>query len=133
MICAECDAVFDWDETAEDVRGERRKYCSQTCKRRGQNRRRRIRSRQSPGQAAQLAACADKGKAGYPGPVAAARVAAEIAAKAGHRYRPLTPYECPCGWWHLTKERQRAKYLKRLAATPDGAAALLLLPTIPER
>jgi len=131
VICKECGTVFCWDEAAE-AGGERREYCSRKCKRTSQARRRGHRHLTEE-QRAKMAACAANGKVGYPGPVAAARAAAEIAARKGHDYRPLTPYRCPCGWWHLTKAKAKLKYLDRLAKIPGGTEALLILPPAASR
>lgn len=59
----------------------------------------------------QLASCAARRKARFESRAMAKRTAKIIRGKNGHR---LEPYECPCGWWHLTTVRKKAAVATRV-------------------
>ena len=100
MVCERCGTVFCWDEAGESA--SRRDYCSDTCKRAAKRRRTAQRNRT---QAAQLARCTQQGKRRY----ADDAEAADVVRRAARHGKTLHPYECACGWWHLTSNRQEYK------------------------
>jgi hypothetical protein len=71
---------------------------------------------------ARLAACAEKDKLRYENERAAALAAGSNEVRHGSR---TYPYECPCGYWHLTSQppdaKQRAEALKRALFGEPGA------------
>jgi hypothetical protein len=129
--CEHCGAGF---RQIKDTAAEK-KYCSQThakaaSKARTRPARRDAReaelrvAREAAQQAARLAACAEKNKPRY----ADERSASIHAGTLEIRYaRRQYPYECPCGFWHLTTEppdaRERAEALKRTLFREAGTRA----------
>ncbi len=88
MICERCGTGFAPRESG----GSPVRYCSKTCKRAAKAKRARQRDI--------LAACAERDKQAWTDEHAATLAAARYEQQfGGHRY----PYECACGWWHLTK------------------------------
>jgi hypothetical protein len=90
MICERpgCGTVFCWDEADETACGTpRKRFCSTLCQKKA---------------SAQRAACAARSKRRFE-----SRDKARDEAKRVWRQARLRkyPYECACGWWHLTSER----------------------------
>jgi hypothetical protein len=106
MICKRCGTVF-CDDYAGESAGVRR-YCSKSCKQRRKpaERRRRSRLRRS-----------DRSKNWCPNPQKMRYldlVQADAAAQAAIEGKTLYPYDCPCGWWHLTSNPRRGRALREL-------------------
>ena len=104
MICEHCRTVFCWDEADSVLLGARPAlYCSPACKRNAARARRRRRDSRSPRvqhqEQVRLQMCRERPKKGYPTADAAWVAIAEL-----RRDPLLSPYRCPCGWWHLTSE-----------------------------
>lgn len=113
MACLRCGTVFCWDEAdVATLGGARKLYCGGTCKRkhrallrkqrerREQLARERARHRGQLARERQLALCQEQKKRKF-----STRPEARLAARmARHRNKSvrLRPYECACGWWHLT-------------------------------
>lgn len=70
-----------------------------------------------------MAACDATGRERYPDLLSAARAARAIT----RRKNAVRPYGCNCGGWHLTSKPMSPAYLAKLAAHPDGPAALRIL------
>ena len=93
MVCV-CGTVFCWDDADLTIlSGQRKLYCSETCKKRAENARAAERRNQS--------VCKKRGKVPHPSVTKAQAAAARQLAQNG---RVLYPYLCPCGSWHLTKQ-----------------------------
>ena len=100
MICERCGTVFCWDEADSTFNsGDRKKYCSKTCKTKGPVPEPVLSYREQR----QLEACTAKGKKPYPSIVAAKSIAVRLFTLHGWR---LYPYRCVCGMWHLTSQEQ---------------------------
>lgn len=103
MICERrgCGTVF-CDDLADEsaLGGQRKRYCSPQCAKKSSPSAIRARRRWLQKQK-QLSACIRRDKKRYPDQQRAA-IDADMA-----NYRNnviLYPYECACGWWHLTSE-----------------------------
>jgi hypothetical protein len=101
MICERCGTVFCWDGADEVlVGGPRKRYCDDICaKKASKARPHRIK--------VQLRMCSERPKPGYATREAALQAAAQL-----QRIPTLHPYECPCGFWHLTSEPPDASWLE---------------------
>ena len=92
MVCV-CGTVFCRDDADLTILGgERKLYCSETCKKRAYNARVAERNKQE--------ICKKRGKVPYPSVIVAQAAAARQLAS----HRVLRPYLGPCGSWHLTKK-----------------------------
>jgi hypothetical protein len=113
MTCEHCGAVFCWDGADQVFLGgdERKRYCSQACKRNAKNKRHDLRG----SHIRRLSVCAGQGKQRWTDEHAASLAAARWEQQFGSR---RYPYECACGWWHITKvppgAHKRAADIKRI-------------------
>lgn len=113
MVCERCGTVFCWDEAdAGSVGGLRKRFCSKECKKRSEpsskrhnNRYLRERASREARREHQLELCEEQDKKRYGDEPSAWGAAGRIYESKGDR--PMYPYLCACGWWHLTKNPPR--------------------------
>lgn len=122
MVCERCGTVFCWDDAPElTLGGLRKRYCSETCRKKSTPGRKATRSR-SRARAKQRASCAKRGKKLYPDSTAAMKDVEGAFRKNGVQ---MYPYQCACGWWHLTStapERGEMAQALRRALFGDSAS-----------
>jgi hypothetical protein len=101
MVCERCGTVFCWDGADEVIiGGPRKRYCSNACQH-SAAKARAVRAKHQT--QVQLQMCRERPKTGYATMESALLAVAEL-----RRIPPLYPYECPCGWWHLTSQPARS-------------------------
>jgi hypothetical protein len=105
MVCERCGTVFCWDDADEGtLAGNKKRFCGEECKRRGRSKgdvtaqRQRKRQRRRPREK-QLRNCMLRAKNPYLSRQEAVADATRILSESGVT---LHPYECACGWWHLS-------------------------------
>jgi hypothetical protein len=111
VICERCGTVFCWDDADQlfiSGLANRRRFCSERCRKQARRRAapsyRRQRWRNSYFvRNLQLAICAEQGKKRYESKREAHQDAKRLKVVMHVR---LYPYECACGWWHLTSKQQ---------------------------
>lgn len=110
MICEHCGTVFCWDEADLVFLGApRRRYCCTNCAKRASAKRTGARSRQQL-RAEQRDSCMQRGKVVFED--ASAAVKSVEAIYKNHDLQ-MYPYECVCGWWHLSKQPPERKEMER--------------------
>jgi hypothetical protein len=101
MVCERCGTVFCPDCSDGPVL-----YCSASCRNGAKQKRKRHAQEISRRRRARRAGCRTPLKHCYGEFADAAAAALEVAARHPEG-KPLHPYECPCGAWHLTRKAPR--------------------------
>lgn len=110
MVCEHCGTIFCWDEAdVGSLGGSRKLYCSRSCKSKATVARagtvkalQLIAEQQVRRKKRQLELCKVQGKKQYADVVLARTTAQRLYIAKGWM---LYPYECACGFWHLTREK----------------------------
>jgi hypothetical protein len=109
VVCEHCGTVFCWDNAdIASLGGSRKRFCSKSCKTSASNKRTGVRALSTQAKrserrlARRLEACRERGKPQYGSETLAKTTALRLYAAKGWM---LYPYNCPCGFWHLTSEK----------------------------